>query len=330
MIKFFSTGYLSRYLLVILFGLIVWTPSIVFPTLYTGISSFAYNQILFLTAQNIYIQTFASLIVTLVTAFMLNKCAIDNGLSGKISTLVLFIYIMLTSSLAEEYHNNPVIWINLILVFVLCNLMRLPYVTNAIPVIFNAAFLIGVASLFYSQLLFLAILIWASIFIHRIVTWRNLIVTIVGIMLPYFLLLTLFFAMDKLLEESYVLFDSLHIDTKFVFIVDPVEIVTSVILLLITFVSALGVANRIPEKNINLRRNLIITYFYIGTVLLILIVFTKSLVSTLLFCIPVALLIAHWLGGIKRALWYNVALTVTLILIIFNQYLYLIFSLYSD
>lgn len=327
MIRFFSTGYLSRYLLLIIIGLIFWTPSIVYPTFYTGVSSFAYNQILFLTAQNLYLQTVASFIVTLVTAFLLNQCAIDNGLSGKISTLIALVYVVLTSSIAGEFHNNPVIWINFLLVFVLSNLMRLPYVSNTIPVIFNAAFLIGVASLFYSQLVFLALFIWVSIFIHRIVTWRNLIVTIIGIALPYFLLLILFFAMDMLLEESYVLFNSLQIDTNIVLMTDPIEIAISVILLLILIFSAIGVANRIPEKNINLRRNLIITFFYLAIVFLILLVSTKSLVSTLLLCIPSALLIGHWLSSIKRTRWYDIALSLVMILIIFNQYLYLLFSL---
>lgn len=327
MIRFFSTGYLSRYLLLFILGLIFWAPSIIYPTYYTGVSSFAYNQILFLTTQNVYLQSVASLIVTLVTALLLNKCAIDNGFNGKISTLVAFIYILLTSSVVGEFHNNPVIWINFLLVFVLSNLMQLPYVKNTIPVIFNASFLIGIASLFYSPLVFLVLFIWASVFIHRIVTWRNLFVALIGIVLPYFLLLTLFFAMDILLEESYVLFDSFQIDTHFLFMKDPIEIAISVILLTITVLSAIGVANWIPEKNINLRRNLIITLFYLVIVFLILLVSEKSLVSALLLCLPSALLIGHWLGNIKRTRLYNIALSIVMILIIFNHYLYLLFSL---
>lgn len=313
--------------MLIIIGLIFWIPSIVYPTFYTGVSSFAYNQILFLTAQNLYLQTFTSFIITLVTAFLLNKCAIDNGLSGKISTLIALIYVLLTSSLVGEFHNNPVIWINFLLVFVLSNLMRLPHVSNTIPVIFNAAFLIGVASLFYSQLVFLVLIIWVSVIIHRIVTWRNLVVTIIGIVLPYFLLLILFFAMNILLEESYVLFNSLQIDTKIVFMTDPVEIAISVILLTIIIISVIGVANRIPGKNINLRRNLIITFFYLAIVFLILLVSSKSLVSTILLSIPSALLIGHWLSSVKRTRWYDIALSLVMILIIFNQYLYLLFSL---
>jgi len=327
MIKFFSTGYLSRYLFIFIFGLILWIPSLLFPTYYNGISSFAFNQISLITTQNLFLQTIASFFFTLITAFLLNKCAIDNGLSGKMSTLIALVYLILTSSLAGDFHNNPVIWINFILVFVLNNLMRLPYVTNTIPVIFNASFLIGVASLFYSPLVFLVLLIWISVIVHRIVTWRNFVVSLVGVVLPYFLLLTLFFTIGDLPEESYTIFETLQINTDFLMITDPLEIAIAVILLLIIIISSIGIANHIREKNINLRRNLIITFFYIAFLLLILFVFTKSLVLSLLLCIPSAILMGHWLGNIKRTRYYDLAFYAVITIMVLNQYLYLILNL---
>ena len=327
MIRFFSTGYLSRYLLLTLLGLVIWIPSLLFPISYTGISSYAFDQISYLTTQNIYIQTSISFVLTLITAFLLNQLAINNGFNGKISTLVALLYILLTSSLVGEFHNNPVIWINFILVFILGSLMRLPYVGNAIPVVFNASFLLGVASLFYSQLVFLIVFIWVSIIIHRIITWRNFAVSLIGIVLPYFFLLTWFFWSDSLLEESYELFNSLQIDITPVFLSDPIEIVISAILLLITIISTFGIAGRLTERSINLRRNLIITMFYVVAAFLVLLVFSKSLISTLLLSIPSALIMGHWLSNIKRIRWYNIALSLVTILVILNQYLNLLFSL---
>ena len=327
MIRFFSTGYLSRYLLLFLLGLIIWLPSLLFPTSYTGISSYAFDQISYLTNQNLYIQTSISFVLTLVTAFLLNQFAIINGFNGKVSTLVAFLYLLLTSSLVGEFHNNPVIWINFILVFVLGSLMQLPYVSNKIPVVFNASFLLGMASIFYSQLVFLIVFIWVSIIIHRIVTWRNFVISLIGILLPYFFLLTWFFWTDSLLEESYVLFHSLQIDIAPILLTDPVEIVVSVIILAITIVSTLSIASRLTEKNINLRRNLIITMFYVVAAFLVLLFFSKSLISTLLLSIPSALIMAHWLSSVKRTRWYNVSLWLVIVLIVLNQYLNMLFSL---
>ena len=325
MIRFFSTGYLSRYLLLLLFGLVIWMPSLLFSDSYSGIPSYAYNQILTLTAHNVYVLTSISFVLTIITSFLLNQFAINNGFSAKVSTLIALLYMLLTSAMVGETHNNPVIWINFILVFVLGNLMHLPYVGNTIPVVFNASFLLGVASIFYSPLVFLILFIWMAIIIHRLISLRNIIVSLVGVILPYVFLLTWFFYKDILLEESYVLFDSLNIELAPIFITDVVDIIVSIILLALTIISILGIAGRLNEKNINLRRNLIITMFYVSTAFLILLFFSKSLISTLLLSIPAALITGHWLSCTKHTRWYNIALSLVMVLIILNQYLYLIF-----
>lgn len=320
MIKFFSTGYLSRYLLLVLFALILWIPSLLHPTAYSGISSYAFNIVSAITNQNLLIQTTISFVLTILTALILNKIAVDNGFISMVGTLVAFLYLLLTSVLIGESHNNPVIWINLILVFVLSNILRLSSANNTIPVAFNASFFLSIASLFYSQLVFLIVFIWLSIIIHRAVSWRNFAVTIIGISLPYIFLLTWFFFTNQLLENSYVLFDSLKIDIAPVFLSSIIEIAISAIIVFLITISAFGIAGTLHEKNINLRNNLIITLFYMAIAFGILLIFSKSSTSTLLLSIPSALILGYKLNTLKSPKWYNIALTVVVILIIVNQY----------
>lgn len=324
MIKFFSTGYLSRYLILLILALIIWLPSLLYPISYTGISSYAYNHISYLVNKNILLLTIFSFIITLLTALLLNKIAISNGFSTKISTLIAFLYVLFTSAIIGESHNNPVIWINFIMVFVLNNLMRLPYVNNLIPVIFNASFLLGIASLFYSQLVFLILFIWLSIIIHRIVTWRNIAVSLIGITLPYIFMLTWFFYTDTMLQDSFVLFNSLQIDIVPILLTNPIEIIITIMFLAIIIISIFGIASSLIEKNINLRRNLTITLFYIAIVFLIILIFSKSYISTLLLSIPSALLLGNWLNNRKKIRWYNISLWLITIFIIVNQYLNII------
>jgi len=253
-----------------------------------------------------------------------NKIAISNGFSTKISTLIAFLYVLFTSAIIGESHNNPVIWINFIMVFVLNNLMRLPYVNNLIPVIFNASFLLGIASLFYSQLVFLILFIWLSIIIHRIVTWRNIAVSLIGITLPYIFMLTWFFYTDTMLQDSFVLFNSLQIDIVPILLTNPIEIIITIMFLAIIIISIFGIASSLIEKNINLRRNLTITLFYIAIVFLIILIFSKSYISTLLLSIPSALLLGNWLNNRKKIRWYNISLWLITIFIIVNQYLNII------
>ena len=324
MINFFSTGYLSRYLLLILFVVLLWTPSFIHPTAYSGISSYAFNIITNITNQNLFVQTAISFILTILTALILNKVAVDNGFSSMVSTLVAFMYIIITSVMAGESHNNPVIWINFILLFVLSNILKLPYANNTIPIVFNASFLLGIASLFYSQLIFLIVFIWLAIIIHRVVSWRNFTVTLIGVFLPYIFILTWFFFTNQLLEDSYVLFDSLQIDIAPVFLTNTIEIITSLIIVFLIVISAFGIVGTLHEKNINLRKNLIITLFYIAIAFIILLIFSKSIISTLLLSIPSVLIMGYWFSTIKKAKWYNFLLLIVIFLIILNQYIFLI------
>ncbi len=322
MIKFFSTGYLARYFQLLLLSVILWLPSLLYPIPYTGIPSFAYNQISSFFNENLFLLTLVSFILTLLTALILNKIAVENGLSSKISSLVAFLYIFLTSAIVGESHNNPVIWINFILVFALANILRLQYANNTIPVVFNASFLLGIASLFYSQLVFLIVFIWASIIIHRVVEWRNFVVTLIGVVLPYAFLLTWLFFIDNMLENSFLLFDSLKIDMDLLLLSNPIEIIVSVILFSLIIVSVFGIVGTLNEKNINLRRNLIVILFYFISSFLILFFFSKSIISTLLMSIPSALMLANWLIGIKRVRWFNIALFLVMLLVILNQFLF--------
>ena len=119
MIKYFSTGYLSRYIVLFILLVAIWLPSLFTPILYTGISSYLFDLINVYTSQNLHVQTGFAILLTLLTAIMINKIAVENGFTSKISTLTALSYILLTSSIVGESHNNPVIWINFIMIFVL-------------------------------------------------------------------------------------------------------------------------------------------------------------------------------------------------------------------
>lgn len=327
MIKYFNTGYISRYALVIFFGIIIWLPSFIIPESYSGVTSYAYNVISDLFGTNNFVLTIVSFLLTIATAFLLNSYAIRTGIIGKVSTIVFMLYVLLSSSLTPGFHNNPIIWINFILVFVWANLMQLPYSKNTIPIIFNASFLTGVASLFNSQLIFLLALIWMAVFIHRIVTWRNLLIPIIGVGLPYFFMLVWFYFRELLLEESYELFNPLKIDLSLVYPLDYLNIFIAVTLVILGIVTVFGTMGILSENSINTRRNLLITVVYFFTAVIILSVFTSSLVNMLLLTVPFVLILSYWFSHVRKPKWFNIILGVLMLLIFLNQYVQLAYSL---
>lgn len=321
MIKYFTTGYISRYVLIVIIAFIIWIPSFLLPDNYTGVTSYAYNIILNLFGANTLVITIICFLLTIITGFFLNLNAINNGLVGKVSTLPFVLFVFVSSLVIGEYHNNPIIWINFIMIFVWANMMQLPNTKNSIPIVFNASFLVGVASLFFSQLVFLFVLIWMAIFIHRIVSWRNLMVTLIGVTLPYLFLLSWFYFSELLLEESYDLFNSLKFDFSLIYPVDPVSITTLIVVVVLTLISIFGVLGGLNENSINLRRNLLITVIYFVLGLIIIIVFSSSRNNLLLLTIPGVLIMSHWFSKLKNPKWYNVTMVFISILIIINQYI---------
>jgi len=130
--------------------------------------------------------------------------------------------------------------------------MRLPYIKNTIPVVFNASFFLGIASIFYflagiSNIIYLAGNYYSpNCYLEKLCCFSDWCSHALC-----FLLHLVFPTGDILLEESYVLFDSLSIDIAPVFISDIVDMIVSLILLSITIISVFGVAGRLTERNIN-------------------------------------------------------------------------------
>lgn len=324
MIKYFSRGYISRYIIVIITSIVIWIPSFLLPESYTGVNSYAYSVLSDLIGGNSLVITIISFFLTVFTGLFLNSKAIDTGFVSKVSTLPFVLFILVSSSLIGEFHNNPIVWINFILIFVWANMIQLPESKNSIPLVFNASFFVGVASLFFSQLIFLFVLIWMAIFMHRIVSWRNLLITLIGVALPYMFLMSWYFFSGTLLEDSNVLFDSMRFDFSLIYPRDPLSITTLVIVVVLTLFSVTGILGVLNENSINLRRNLLITVVYLSLGLLVIIIFSSSLDNLLLLAIPAALIMSYWFSKTKTLKWYNISLMILSILIIINQYIPLI------
>jgi len=83
MIRYFNTGYISRYLVVFAIAILLWLPSILYPSPYVGRETYAFNFFTYLSISNPLFFTIISMVFTLITAVMLNLYSIKFNLSGK-------------------------------------------------------------------------------------------------------------------------------------------------------------------------------------------------------------------------------------------------------
>ncbi len=327
MIRFFNTGYFSRYIIIIVLAIIIWLPSFLFPNSFSGATGIAYFHLSNLLNSPLLL-TILSAFITVVTSIVLNQFAIRTGIISKVSTFAMILFVLLSSIFVVDFHNNPFIWVNFIMIFVWANIMQLPYTNNAVPVIFNASFLVGIASLFYSPLVLLFILIWMSIFIHRIVTWRNLIVTIIGVGLPYFFLFSFYYATNIPFEDSKIYSDILNTNITLVIPTNIIDIISAILFVPMVSVSIVGIISKLNDKSINLRRNLLITivYFFLG--LIIYLLYANTLSTLLIITVPAVLILSSWFSNVRKQKWYNIAMVLSLLVIVVNQYAQLFINIF--
>jgi len=324
MIRYFQSGYLSRYIVILFLALVLWIPSFIVHTNFEG-TSLPFYQLLTGLAGNIYylLMVIAFLII-IFSALVINNLCAETGISAKVSLLGGFLFIVVASALTFYIEMSPFIWVNLLLLLLLRLLYLFPSSTNHIALSYNAGFLVGAASLFFTQLFLFIVVIWMAFFIHRSSSWRNYAVALIGALTPFVFLFTWYFWIDQTDEFVMLALRFFDFSGFSAFLqMNKLDIALLVILTVLVIFSVFQSFPHLRKKNINLRRNLQITlYFIILSVLIILL--TGKVNSFQLIVIPSSIILVHTFSNLKKGRWANIVLTVFISLIIVNQFLKLL------
>jgi len=137
------------------------------------------------------------LLLAILTVFVLNFIIRKNSLTEDNSYAILF-YILISSYFPNSFILEGVFISNFILLLAFRRIYSLRSSLQTKEKIFDGAFWIGIASLFYEWSLFYLILLYAAIVIFRKIDWRNFIIPIIGVLTPVFLSYTYLLAFDDL------------------------------------------------------------------------------------------------------------------------------------
>jgi hypothetical protein len=236
-------------------------------------------------------------------------------------TMGIFFFSILSVSLSPFAIMNPFILINFFLFFFIRNLYRLPNVENPIPLVFNASLMLGLSSLYFFKIIFLVVVVWVALIIHRLNSWRNYIASIIGIIVPYLFVITWYFWSDQL--NDFIL----KMEMMFIFRLNTdlsLGINDLIILVIIAGLIIIGVfktTTHLTEKNINLRRNLIISIYFLIIALIIVVIFGQGIKSLLITIIPASIILSNAFYDLRRYRFYNIFFSVLIVFIMINQFL---------
>jgi hypothetical protein len=325
MLSSFRKAYMFHYLIGFLFVVVCWIPTFLIPQEIVANEVFHNDSIIKIGFSNILLLNLLGLLVTLVSALVLNHLVTEYGMTGKLMTMGIYFFSFLSVSISSFTMMNPFILINFFLFFFIRNIYRLPNSENPVPIIFNSALMLSIASLYFFKIIFLFVIIWIGLFVHRSTSWRNFVTSIIGMIIPYLFIMTWYYWSDQL--QDFMLNFSVKVSFQLHSALSLKMIDFIIILIIAAFliVGVLKTLARLNEKNINLRRNLIITIYYLLATIGIFILFAPELNAALIIIIPAAVIMSNAYHDLRNYKWYNVSFTVLLFLIFINQYLKLFF-----
>ena len=324
--KFFRSSYLSQYILLFILGIILWSKSFIAPTEITEANSIApFFSIIPYWLDNLkWLAAIIAFILLYFESLLLNKTLADNNIVPKTTLIPAFVYFVFMSWSPFALTLHPVLIANLFLIFVLNNLFRVYGQQDAFRLVFKAGFLSAIASFFYFPAIFIIVLIFISLMIFRIFKWREWIISLIGLIIPYTFLTVYYLWFDKLeiMFGNYIAFFETLWQFKFSY--DFFTNTIWIIILILFVISFIYIRLNIKEKNINIRKKLITTiYFFLIT--LIIFMSNSESINISITIIPVSILISTFLSEIKRTFWFELIFILLMVLIILNNYTALIF-----
>jgi len=326
MIKFFSKGVFSTYVWMNLLILLCWLPSFFHPADFVGFTGSIIPAIQFKGITQPLTINILSFFGYVFSVFFLNYMAVKQQITGLISMLPVLFYVLFTGSAPNFTTANIFIWISLLLMVVLYYSMTLYERENSVKNAFNAGFFLGTASLFYTPLIYLTLVIWISVLLHRVNSWRPYVSSVMGLLSPFLLWVTWLFISNQMEVITQVFIPGLIPQISLTDKLQATDIWLFGLLVLFGLAVSFNTLSKLGEKSINLRRNLLLFVILFGFLLAITILFFKSLQVFMLAGIPVALMAAQIFTKSKPNKWINRLIVLMTLFVVFTHVYRLLYA----
>lgn len=134
-----------------------------------------------------------SVLLIISEAILLNFITQRFHLLKSQTYLPALVYVVLMSSIPEVLLLHPVLFSNLFLILALKRGLDLSGNANSSSSAFDSSFFISIGSLFYFPSIIFLIFVWLSLVAFRSFSFRDWLITIIGICLPYLFALTYYY-----------------------------------------------------------------------------------------------------------------------------------------
>ena len=178
-----------------LFALLLWIPGFIiypYPVSYEYTMPL-YDSIVYLTSGIPYLSNILGLLLVYIQALILNHIVNKNEMLKPRTNLPALMYILAMSVMVELQTMHPVVFANLFILLAFERLSSVYVQKTVFSQVFDAGSMIALASFFYFPAIIFFLFIWGTLLITRTFIWREYIIALFGLIVPYAFLGTYYF-----------------------------------------------------------------------------------------------------------------------------------------
>jgi len=263
-------------------------------------------------------QSVISVGLILSIGFLVNFIVHDNSITRNNSFALLFFIVLVASNPALTI-LNPVLLSMAFVVLGMKNLLSLHEHKEMSQKLFNTGFLLGIASIIYPYSILFGLLIFLGIVIYGADSWRQWILPILGIILPYYVLFSWYFWFDRLDYYWDTFFiKALHI-TESSFFESPATIAVWGIFSVLTIFSILDYSKNLGSQKPDTRKGYTMTLLALVVGIIITLVGTiKNGQELIVLFLPTSIIWAKYIQHQKKELWRNIFIAVVILNSVFS------------
>lgn len=324
-LKFFRSSFVIQYFVIVAIALFLWLPSFLQPKEFAQIPEILnplYHSIFNSLQFSPFWMVLIAFLLVLLQSFFFNSILSANLLISRISSIGAFVYILIFSLFESQTGLYPLLVSNIFILGAI-HILFLIYNTrsNVELYIFNVSIMISLASLFYLPSIVLLFWMWICLAIIKSSNVREWIITIIGIILPYFLLATYYYLTDSLITK----FDIYQHEFQDIIKIQIADLgwseILSIAWLLVIFVFAINFTNSNKiERNVAIRNKISISYYLFVFAIPILFFAETSITHNSLLFITPAIIISILFGNTNETRFIKIMFVLLIILLLWNHY----------
>ncbi|MFH1320006.1 MAG: DUF6427 family protein [Bacteroidota bacterium] len=272
-----------------------------------------YKLFIWLLGESKIIANISGILILIIQSIILNNIIIKNQILSRSNYLPALLYLVLMSCFPSLLTLHPELFANFFLIIALGRLLTIYRQENIFQYVFDAGFYIGIASLFYFPVIILCPFVWISLIILRAFAWREWIIPLIGLIVPYLFVIVYYFwfdMLDSLWYESIVL---PIVNKSYKIVINKSFYLLFGILFIIIFLSLRNFSVSLRINTVRVRQLLtVLIWFFIFSLLSVLIAPSYSINSFALIAIPLSVYVTNYLLSLQGS-WRPEAVFLVLI-----------------